>query len=254
MRAFLSFTKKEFYEYVRTYKLFILSIFFLILGFLNPITANYMPELMKEFMPKGMNITLEKPTILDSWMQFFKNVPQLGLIAVVIVFSGIMANELAKGTLINMLTKGLSRKTVILSKFVSASLLWTFCYFLSFFVSFGYSRLFWKNVTMPNLFFSILCVWLFGLLLISCLILGGILFRSTYGGLLFVGAAFIFSYIISFLKAIKEFSPILLITNNVPLLTEEIAVSEMTGSVVITVLLTILILFMSVMAFNKTKL
>lgn len=254
MRSYLSFTKKEFYEYTRTYKLFISVIFFLFLGFLNPITAKYMPELMKEFMPNGMNIVLTEPTILDSWTQFFKNVPQLGLIAFIIIFNGIMANELSKGTLINMLTKGLPRKTVILSKFTAAALLWSFSYFLSFFVTLGYSRIFWKQITIPNLIFSATCVWLFGLMLIGCLILGGILFQSTYGGLLFVGGVFILCYVLSLIKGASKFSPIKLIFNNTALLTEELPVSHMTSSVAITLFLTVFILLISMISFNKTKL
>lgn len=253
MRGFVSFTKKEFYEYIRTYKVFISAIFFLLLGFLNPITAKYMPELMKEFMPEGLNITLPEPTIFDSWLQFFKNVPQLGLVAIVIIFNGIMANELSKGTLTNMLTKGLSRKIVILSKFTAASILWSFSYFLSFFVTLGYSRIFWEQITMPNLIFSVTCVWIFGLMLISCLILGGILFQSTYGGLLFVGLIFILSYAISLFKIIANFSPIKLVTNNTGLLAEEIAVSDMTSSVAMTLVLTAVLLAISIFTFNKTK-
>ena len=46
MKSFIAFSKKEFIEYLRTYKLFISIMIFLILGFLNPISAKYLPEIV----------------------------------------------------------------------------------------------------------------------------------------------------------------------------------------------------------------
>lgn len=57
MKSFIAFSKKEFIEYLRTYKLFISIMIFLILGFLNPISAKYLPEIVSLVMPEGvMNI------------------------------------------------------------------------------------------------------------------------------------------------------------------------------------------------------
>src|SRR5512133_2582011 len=119
-------------EYLRTYKFFALIAVFLFFGFMNPITAKVMPELLDSLMPEGMSINLGTPTALDSWAQFFKNISQMGAIVLVIILSGIMANEFSRGTLINMLTKGLSRQTVILAKFTAAVATWTLAYVLCF--------------------------------------------------------------------------------------------------------------------------
>ncbi|WP_222860725.1 hypothetical protein [Paenibacillus antibioticophila] len=89
---------------------------FFIVGMLSPLTAKLMPELLSSFLPEGMTLTIAEPTALDAWIQFFKNTSQMGLILIVILFSGILGTELTRGTLINMLTKGLSRHAVILSK------------------------------------------------------------------------------------------------------------------------------------------
>lgn len=117
MKSFSAFFKKECMELTRTYKLFLMGILFFILGVMNPLTARYTPELIENFMPEGMEILLPEPSAADSWMQFFKNVPMMGLIILVLVFSGMMAQELSKGTLLNILTKGMPRPTVLLSKF-----------------------------------------------------------------------------------------------------------------------------------------
>ena len=103
MKSYIAFLKKEGIEVVRTHKLMLIVIVFVLIGMLNPITAKFTPQIIKEFMPEGMVIAINEPTAVDSWMQFFSNVPQMGLIVLVILFSGIMSNEFAKGTLINML-------------------------------------------------------------------------------------------------------------------------------------------------------
>ena len=170
MRAYLAFTKKELFEFTKTYKLLLLVTVFLIFAFMNPVVAKFTPDLMELLMEEGIKISLPEPTIFDSWSQFFKNTTQMGLIVLVIIFSGLISNELSKGTLINMLTKGLSRKTVVLSKFTSSTLVWTLAYFLSALVTFLYSMLFWKDTQVENLLFSLTLVWVFGVFLISAII------------------------------------------------------------------------------------
>lgn len=123
MIGYLAFTKKEFIECIRSYKFMILIIVFLAFGFMNPIFAKYMPELLKSMMPDGMSMKLPEPTVFDSWTQFFKNMNQMGLIIFLLSFSSIISAELQKGTLINMVTKGLSRKKIILSIYIGLMLL-----------------------------------------------------------------------------------------------------------------------------------
>lgn len=253
MRAFLAFTKKEFCEVSRTYKLFIMGAVFLIMGMMNPLTAKLTPELLKTFMPEGMNITVPDPSAIDSWMQFFKNVPQMGLIVLMIVFSGTITNEFARGTLITMLTKGLSRSTVILSKFTLTALVWTASYVICFVVSLGYTIYFWNNEGISNLILAVFCLWLFGILLLAVLLLGGVLFNSSYGGLLFAGLFVITLFIIDIIPKIKNYNPIRLASDNVALLTNKIVVSEVTIPIVITIILMILMISCTIVVFNKKQ-
>ena len=41
MRVYLAFTKKELFEFTRTYKLLLIVTVFLIFGFMNPVVASY---------------------------------------------------------------------------------------------------------------------------------------------------------------------------------------------------------------------
>ena len=139
MRAYLAFTKKELTEYMRNFKLFLAIALFALLGIMNPLTAKFLPDLLGNFMPEGITILIAEPTNLDSWIQFFKNGTQIGLFIIVILLSGMMAKEYEKGTLINMVTKGLPRRTILFSKFTGALLLWTVSYWVCFFITLGYT-------------------------------------------------------------------------------------------------------------------
>lgn len=253
MKSYLAFTEKEILESIRSYKAFILIIVFLILGFMSPITAKLTPEIMKNFMPAGMITDIITPTVIDSWMQFFKNVPQIGLFVMIIIFSSTLSGELSKGTLINILTKGLSRKNVILAKFTCATLIWTICYYVSFLVVYFYNFLFWKDTNVAYLFFSVSCIWVFGIFLISTLMLGGVLFKSNYGSLLLTGGLIVVMMFIGMLQTISKYNPMQLINLNMSLLTGISIPSDLYIAIIVTVILTITSVLLSILIFNKKQ-
>lgn len=252
MTGFIAFTKKEFCESVRTYKFFVICIVFLILGMMNPLTAKLTPELLSSLLPEGMIMNVPEPTAMDSWMQFFKNLP-IGLVAAVILFSGMLTSEISRGTLINVLTKGLSRSSIILSKFFTSALIFTIAYLLCFGVSYGYTAYFWSNNT-SHLIFSISCLWIFGILLMASLSLGGVLFESSYGPLLFTGGITICFFLLSFLPKLQKYVPIKLASDNMSLLSGEAAVSDFTWSIVVSCILILLFVAAAVAIFNKKQL
>lgn len=253
MRSFLAFTKKELLEANRTYKLWIMAAVFLLLGIMNPITAKITPQLLKDFMPQGIKITISEPTALDSWTQFFKNVPQMGLIVLVIMFSGIMAAEFSRGTLIIILTKGIARRTVILSKFTMAVSLWTRDLAVCFTVSYAYTVYFWNGNGLSDIAVAVLCLWLFGVLLVSAVMLGGVLFRNSYGALLFVLGLIAIMFIVNLIPQLQKYNPILLAAGNMDLITNKLAVSDLTVPAVICVTVIVGFMILAVEAFNKKQ-
>lgn len=253
MKAYIAFTKKELREYSRTYKFFILIIVFLLFGIMSPVIAKVMPDIIESFMPEGMTIQITTPTALDSWVQFFKNVNGMGIFIVVIVFSGIMANEFMRGTFINVLTKGLPRPTVILSKFTATALIWTISYFLCFCVTYFYTAYFWSMDNVNNLFLSILGPWLFCMLLITFIIFGGILFKNIYGSLLFTGAAAVVMLILNIIPNINKFNPATLTSANMALLTNKLNISDFIPAIFSCIALIIVFTVLSIVLFNKKQ-
>ena len=115
MRSVIAFTKKEITEQMRTGKVLFLGILFILFGIMNPAVAKLTPWLMEQLSDSlaesGMIITEVKVTALDSWMQFYKNIP-MALIAFVLLEAGIFTKEYRTGTLVLSLTKGLRRRDV----------------------------------------------------------------------------------------------------------------------------------------------
>lgn len=254
MKAYIAFTKKEWLESIRTYRFFILLAVFFIIGIMNPITAKITPELLSSLATEGITITIPEPTAMDSWLQFYKNVPQMGLIVLVIMFSGGMTGECSKGTFVNMVTKGLKRSTIILSKFTMSVCMWTISLALCFMISTYYTAYYWNIDGMGQILQSVACLWLFGVFLIAILLLMGAIVKSNYACLLLVGGVVVTLFLINMIPRLQEFNPIRLTSGNMSLITGEMVIADFVYSIIITIIMTVLSLLGAIMVFNKKKL
>jgi ABC-2 type transport system permease protein len=253
VKAFFAFTGKEFTEYIRTYKLFILLIVFMIFGFLSPLTAKYLPQIfeMAGLDPESMGMA--DPTALDSFAQFFKNVGQMGLLVVVIIFSGIMANEFSKGTLINMLTKGLKRPTVILSKWVSSVICWTIAYLLCLGITYGYTTHYFEVVGYHHMFAAFFALWLYGVFLLVLVILGGTLFKNVYGSLLLTGGVAVVLTLLNLVPSFQKFNPASLASDSLSLMTAQKGLDDLLPAFLLCAAAILVLSVASVLIFNKKQ-
>lgn len=253
MRAYFAFIKKEYMESVRTYRFLVLGTVFLLLAFLSPIGAKYMPDIISAFLPSGVVIQLAEPSAMDAWMQFMKNFSQIGLFAAVIVYSTLMSGEYARGALIMVLTKGMSRKSVILAKFTCAVCFITVVYLVCVGVCAGYAWFFWgEDWRVSGLWSALAGMWCFIALLLAVVMLGGALFRSSYGCLLFTGAIVVAQMIGSIIPKAGRFFPVTLLSDSTAILNGQ--TEGMGRLVVITILAAVLCLTGAVLVFEKKKL
>ena len=256
MKQYIAFTKKEFTESLRTYKFLIMTVVFLIFGIMSPLTAKFTPEILKA---AGLDpsaaaaLGLGEPTMIDSWAQFFKNTGQLGLLVAAIVFSGIMANEFTKGTLINMLTKGLNRGTVVLAKLTAAVTVWTLAYLLCLGTCRGYTAYYFEPVGLSNVFFSFFSLWLFGVLLIALLVFGGVAFKGILGSLLTAGGTVAVLSLINIVPKIQKFNPATLSGAGMALLTGQKALADVLPATILCGVLILLLAGASIWVFRKKQ-
>ena len=210
MRQYLAFTKKEWLEQIRTGKLLVLAIVFVLFGIMNPALAKITPWMMEmmsdQLAQTGMTVTAVEVDALTSWTQFFKNMP-LALVVFLIMSAGIFTAEYQKGTLINIVTKGMKRWKIYFSKMCVMEAVWTLGCLLSYSITYGYNAYFWDNSIVHHINFAVFAFWLFGSGLIFVLGLASAFCNSSAVVMLIVAAAFGVSYLASLFPALKEYSP-----------------------------------------------
>lgn len=254
MKSFLAFTKKEFLEQLRTFKWLIMFSVFFLFGMMSPLMAKVLPDILSGMEIEGIKLIIPTPTVMDAYMQFFKNITQMGVVVILLVFGGMLSNELAKGTLINILAKGLPRHTVILSKYFAAITLWTVSYLLSALTCYGYTAYLFETANVKNLVFSLLCLWLFGCFVIALILLSSTITGGNFGGLILSAAFLILMLMINIFPKAEKFNPVTLASKNTALINGSQEVSGLLLTVWITCALTAACLIISLLIFRKKRL
>ena len=256
MKSLVAFIRKEIMEHVRSGRVLILGILFLLFGIMNPAVAKLTPWLLEamadSLAESGMVVTDVTVSAMDSWVQFFKNVP-MALIAFVLLESNIFTREYQTGTLVLSLTKGLERYKVVVSKAVVLTGLWTCGYWLCFGITYGYNAYFWDNSAAQNLMFSVVCWWLFGLWVIALLHVFSSIVNSNSGVLTATGGVVLASYLLGLWPKLTEYLPTMLADGN-SLIYGVMEADAYMRAFVITVTVSIVCFMISIPIFNKKHL
>jgi len=210
MRQLLLLLRKELLELVRTKRAMVLLIVFGIFGILNPALAKLTPwmlSLMGESLAE-QGITFGAITVdaLTSWTQYFKNL-MMEYILILAMFSGIFAQEYQSGTLVNLLTKGVSRGKVAASKLLAVQLTWTVCYWLTFLITLGYTAYFWENALTNGIWLAAACAYMMGVWLLSLELAFASALNSGMYALLLTGGVFALFFALSMLPQLSRFLP-----------------------------------------------
>lgn len=255
MKSLTAFMKKDWKEHLRSARLYVLLGVFVLLGVMNPAVAKLTPWLMdtlsETLAQSGMTVEPVTVTAMDSWMQFFKNVP-MGLIVFVILESSIFTREYRSGTLVLALTKGLERWKVIASKTVVLAVLWTVYYWLCFGVTYVINSFFWDNSVACNLCFSVTCWWLAGLMTVMLVVFFSSVTKSSAVVLAGTAGVYLAASLINLIPKYGKYSPAELM-NSVPLITGAAETGDYTAAVIITLALTVLCVALSVPILNKKQ-
>lgn len=254
MKALIYFTKKEFLESWRTSKLWILVIVFLIFGVMNPLMAKFLPEIIKSSMGDAIAATLPEPTSVDSWTQFYKNISQMGLVVLVLLASGTISQEVSRGTLVNLVTKGLNRTSVVIGKGIALMVQWSLCLAIAFLVTWGYTLYYFPDDQSPYVFLAVFPLWLFGTLLIGVILAASAAARNSYEGLLLVGGFVVCLFILQIFDTVKEYNPISLITENLTVLQKAGQLELYLPAIIISTGLFLFFVGCGIMILNRKKL
>ena len=253
MKQFLAFEKKEIMEQIRTGKVFIAAVLFCLFGVMNPAIAKLTPWMMKlmsqDLAQSGMHIGEVEVNALSSWTQYFKNMP-IAIIIFIIMFSGILTAEYQNGTLIQVITKGMNRWGILISKMVVMIIFWSLGCLLCYGITWIYNEYFWDNSIVKHEFFAAFCFYFLGLWLITVILLASTIFRWSRTVTLCTGAAFLVAYLASLFPKVKEFSPAYLM-NTMDILTGAANPHDYMAAVGMTAACMLINILCAIVVFNR---
>ena len=251
-----AYIKKEWMELLRTKRLLILSILFFLFGVLNPATAKLTPwiyDMMKDTMAEqGLMVGTLTVTAMTSWEQFFKNAMMV-IIVMILMSSNGFTGEYQKGTLVQVVTKGLSRRKIYFAKLFMGYATWTAMFVIYAGVTFGYNAYFWRGETVPDLLFGMIMLWLLGMLVMSMLCMFGALASSSGQVLLGTGGILFLSMLLGYIPTIEKYLPLKL-SDGLSLCKGAARISDFSGSIITSSIMMVLCVIIGMIAFDRRKL
>jgi ABC-2 type transport system permease protein len=117
MNGYPTLIRKELQEVVRTYRLLIVAVVFLIAGLSGPLLTYYLPDILRSSSrSQHIHIVVGKQTALDAITSYVGSVTQLPMLAVILVAMGIIADEGRSGVASLILYRPISRAAYLLAK------------------------------------------------------------------------------------------------------------------------------------------
>ncbi len=107
---------KELREAWYTRRLPLVVLLFVVIGLLSPLTARYLPEILKAALGDQLTVPIPDPTAGAALEQLQKNIGQLATLAAIALAMSGVAGELDKGTAALVLAQPVSRPAFIAAK------------------------------------------------------------------------------------------------------------------------------------------
>ncbi len=207
--------KKEFLEIFRTSKIYVLPIVFLFIAISSPVLAKYTPDLLNmmiKYTGQQINIEIPPPYFIDSFVQLFKNIGQMGLLVVLFVFAGTMVDEKNKGTATLILTKGVSRSSFVASKFLGSTIFMTLVYVVTSGIFVIYTQILFPNTPWGRGIAALGMVWLYCEMVLAVVVLCSVVNKSYVTSAVFSLLTFLGFSILGTIPIIDKYTPGYMIT------------------------------------------
>lgn len=188
MSGYLALTKMELRESLKTSKLLIAAVVFILAGAGGVILTHYLPDLVKNQDGSGMTIIVAKQTVVDAVDAYVKNVQQIPMLAAILLSMGAVAEERAHGVAAMLLSRPISRGAYLLAKLTGYGLTLLAGLVLGAVISFYYITLLFDGAALgPFLMVNVgLAAMLLDLLAITLLCSTVLRSGVAAGGLAFV--------------------------------------------------------------------
>jgi len=119
MNGYLVFARKEGTEIVRTWRIWVLPSIVLFFALTGPPLARFTPELINALAGEQLGqFQLPPPTYVDAYGQWIKNLSQIVLFSLIVMYGGLVSSETRSGTAAFVLTKPVTRTAFVIDKAV----------------------------------------------------------------------------------------------------------------------------------------
>ena len=160
MSGFMVLLGKELREAWRTRRLPLVALLFLVVGIISPVTARYLPEILKATLGDQMTIPIPDPTATAALEQLQKNLGQMGALAAIALAMGSVAGELDRGTAALVLAQPVGRPAFLAAKLAAIAIVLGIATVLASAVAWAYTAILFEPLPIGGWLAMTSMAWL----------------------------------------------------------------------------------------------
>ncbi|MFK3939342.1 ABC transporter permease [Alkalihalobacillus sp. NPDC078783] len=257
MRQGIVLYQKEMLEMVRNYKMIWIPIVFILLGVMQPISSYFMPELLDTFggLPEGTVLRMPTPTGAEVFIQVVSNYGLLGVLILVLSAMGVVSAEKQSGAAAMVMIKPVSYTAYILSKWAGLITITLVSLMIGSIASWYYTNLLIGTVPFDRMAQSVLIYSLWLVFVVTLTLFFSTVMKGN-GSVAFLTILVVFtlSALTSFMGEKMSWSPAAMTEHSGKILLVGELGSTFIPALLVTLIVMILILFLSVQFFKKKEL
>jgi ABC-2 type transport system permease protein len=176
------FAQKEALEIFRTWRIWVLPSIVIFFALTGPPLARFTPELINALVGDQLGqIRIPPPTYLDAYGQWIKNLSQIAVFALIIIYGGLVSSEVKGNTAAFVLTKPVSRTAFVIVKAVIHSAFLVLILTMGTLITWGITAAVFGEAPGSALWNSALLWLVLGVLFVALMTVLSVLISSAAG-------------------------------------------------------------------------
>jgi ABC-2 type transport system permease protein len=209
VKGFAAFARKEAVEIVRTWRIWVLPGILLFFAVSGPILAKFTPQIVAAAGGSQLaGLKIPPPTYIDAYAQWTKNLTQIALFAIIIIYGGLVSAERKAGTAILVLTKPVSRGAFVVAKVVVHAAFLAIVVIAGTLITWGETALIFSKAPAGPIWAGAMAWLVFGVLFLAIMTLLSALLDSQAGAAGIGLGIFAGMSILGLLKPLARYSPV----------------------------------------------
>lgn len=248
--------KHDFIHLLKTKKFIIIPAVVALTSLFSPLTAMYLPQLINSLSNiDGLIISLPEPTVMDAYAQYFSDLNETILFLIIFIAISIFIKDKTKGMFPMILSKPISRRNYLLSKFITFMVLTTISLLVgilcfSFYTYVLFEELSFIDFLISNLFQLIY----FGFIVALCMFFATVNKSYVTALMSSFGVYLLLIFLSIFNIAPFKYFPNKLTTLYYQIILKEVDMDVLLISTVVTLVVTMILIISSIKLLEKQEL